>query len=229
MHHPMGPNLRRSCTMECMKDITNTMDRHLSLSILSSSSWVTVVVYVRCRPALSPMGGSRATLMDIWRSPIGNLGVISHVIHNRKASSISGVFDIRSSCCSINPIPKWQFCRISQVPAKNPFFCFSSAMISWPSPMDTLSVGNFFRFLASSSIIRVGSDPAESRYRMALRLEDSSRISAIMSVTGAVNFPPSWLWTYLFAAIHVRSSRIHLTKHSLKKLPRSFSCSNLSS
>merc|ERR1719174_242227 len=162
-HHPIGPNLRRSWTMECSNARTKQRIRHLSLSILSRTSCDTIVLYVRESPAFKPIGGSKVTLIAICSSPIGKRCVISQVIQRRKSSVISGVLPKISSWRSMKPIPKWQFWRMTQVPARNPFFIFSKATTSWPSPMETLSVGNFFFFLARSPIIEVGSDPAERR------------------------------------------------------------------
>merc|ERR1719253_906795 len=60
-HQPIGPNLRRSCTMECMKASAKQRIRHFSWSILSRTSCDTIVEYVRCIPALRHMGGSSVT------------------------------------------------------------------------------------------------------------------------------------------------------------------------
>mmetsp|Transcript_1338 Transcript_1338/g.3859 ORF Transcript_1338/g.3859 Transcript_1338/m.3859 type:complete len:223 (-) Transcript_1338:6240-6908(-) len=173
-HQPMGPNLRRSCTTLWRKACVNTKVRHFSWSIWSSSSCDTIVEYVRAMPALSPAGGSRVTLMQIWSSPMGKRGVISHVIHKRNASSISGVLRITSSSSFMYPMPKCEFCKTTQPPVKNALLFFSRATFSWPSPMETLSVGYFFFFLANSSIENDGSLPAVSRYNTGLRFDDSS-------------------------------------------------------
>ena len=55
--------------------------------------------------------------------------------------------------------------------------------------MDTFIVLIFF-FLANSSIALVGSAPAERRYKIGLLGVDSSQISVIVSVTGAVYSSP---------------------------------------
>jgi len=71
-------------------------------------------------------------------------------------------------------MPKCEFCRITQPPVRNAALFFSRATFSWPSPMETLSVGNFFFFFANSSIENVGSLPAVSKYKIGLRHVDSS-------------------------------------------------------
>jgi hypothetical protein len=59
--------------------------------------------------------------------------------------------------------------------------------------MDTFSQGNFFFFLASSSMEEVGSAPADSKKRMGSYAEDSYQIPSIGYEIGSVNSLPSAL------------------------------------
>merc|ERR1719191_2464604 len=117
-HQPIGPNFLRSWTTLCKNDCTYTRVLHLGWSILSSNSWLTIVVYVRERPAFRPAGGSNVTLIAICNRPIGKRSVISHVIQRRKSSSISGVLVSTSSNSFMYPMPRWQFCRITHPPVR---------------------------------------------------------------------------------------------------------------
>merc|ERR1719181_1876709 len=79
-HQPSAPNLRRSCTHECMKHSAKSSCRHCSVSTRSSRSWSISVVYERRMPARRPAGGSFVTLVDICSSPSGNSLLGRHVM-----------------------------------------------------------------------------------------------------------------------------------------------------
>lgn len=102
------------------------------------------------------------------------------------------------------------------------------ATSSWPSPMDTFSQGNFFFFLASSSIEEVGSAPAERRNKTGSSLELSCQMESMGYEMGAVNSLPTTALMNCVAATSVRSSRSDLTKHKEMKDPISFSAEILS-
>jgi hypothetical protein len=65
------------------------------------------------------------------------------------------------------------------------------ATSSYPSPIDTFSHGNFFFFLANSSIADVGSAPALNRNNIGSNLELSYHIVSIGYEIGSVNAFPS--------------------------------------
>ena len=69
---------------------------------------------------------------------------------------------------------------MSQNPDKNPSLILLSAITSYPSPIDTLSVGCFF-FLANSSILLVRSAPDDRKYKIGTRLFDSSHMDSVPS------------------------------------------------
>ena len=88
MLKPSGPNLRRSCTMVCMKQSAYSMLFHCGCVTASSMSWFTQA-YDALSPARTPAGASLVTLMDIWSRPMGNLGCGSVVIHSWKPGWMS--------------------------------------------------------------------------------------------------------------------------------------------
>jgi len=113
-----------------------------------------MVVNVLKRPALKPLGASSVTLMEFCRRVRGKELIGSQVIHSLKSSwmncSLSGCrIDIMSS---MRPMPKWQFCRMTQLPLAKASYKAARATFSYPSPMDTFMV-TFFFFLASSSMV----------------------------------------------------------------------------
>merc|ERR1719502_1415329 len=87
MQKPRGPNLRRSCTIVCMKQSANSMGRHSSRLTASSQS-VSIQLYDLRSPALIPDGGSSVILIEIWSKPIGKAGCGSEVIQSRNLGSI---------------------------------------------------------------------------------------------------------------------------------------------
>jgi len=76
-----------------------------------------MVAKVLTKPAWIPFGGSLVTLIVFYKRPRGNLGVASQVIQSLKSSWIGVSGLIISSILFINPRPRWQFYKITQVPA----------------------------------------------------------------------------------------------------------------
>ena len=95
------------------------------------------------------------------------------------------------SISSINLRPKWQFYRITHPPSLALSSIAFLANLSYPSPIETFSVGNFFFFLANSSMLEVGSAPADKRNKTGSICVDSSRILSIGYDKGSVNAFPS--------------------------------------
>jgi hypothetical protein len=75
----------------------------------------------------------------------------------------------------MNSSDRWQLLRTTHFPEINPFFIISRAGLSISSPIETLPVGYYFFLLAKSSILLVGSAPAESKKRIGLLGSDSSQ------------------------------------------------------
>lgn len=138
---------------------------------------------VLCKPALIPLGGSLVTFNVFYNKPNGKLGFSSQVIQSLNSScngnlGASGLI-ILVSISSIYFRPKWQFCKIIHPPCSAHFSIYLLATISYPSPIDTLSQGNFFFFLANSSMVVVGSAPADNKYNTGSKFLESLQISSI--------------------------------------------------
>jgi hypothetical protein len=89
--------------------------------------------------------------------------------------------------------------------------------------MDTFSQGNFFFFLANSSIELVGSAPADNKNNTGSKLEDSAHIVSIGYDMGSVNSLPKAAPINYYVATSVLSSRKDRTKQSVMNAPNSFS------
>jgi len=76
--------------------------------------------------------------------------------------------------------PKWQFYKTIQAPLTEPSSIAFLATFSYPSPIDTLSQGYFFFFLAKSSIEDVGSAPADSKNNTGSKNVLSAQILSIV-------------------------------------------------
>jgi hypothetical protein len=83
--------------------------------------------------------------------------------------------------------PKWQFCKITHPPETMHSSITALAFFSYPSPIDTFLVGNFFFFLASSSIVDVGSDPGLNNIKTGVNLSLAAQIVSIGYDIGLVN------------------------------------------
>lgn len=127
------------------------------------------------------------------------------------------------SISAINPRPRWQFYKITQDPDKNPSLILLSAITYYPSPIETLSVGCFFFFLANSSILFVGSAPDESKYRIGTLLFDSYHMDSVLSVTGFVYSEDRIVLINSDVKITVLSSLKHLINDKWINFPISFS------
>mmetsp|Transcript_17160 Transcript_17160/g.65017 ORF Transcript_17160/g.65017 Transcript_17160/m.65017 type:complete len:220 (+) Transcript_17160:1373-2032(+) len=186
MHQPSEPNLRRSCTTAWRKQSDHTSWRHVDPSMRSRRSWSTVVEYDRMRLAESPAGGSFVTLVDICRSPSGNLGSGRAVMKKRKSGWMLSRTDAsQPSISPMRPRPSSQFCSSTQVPLTMPACRARFATTSWPWPMDTVASVVFF-FLHSVSMASVGSAPVDSKKMTGVRQSIVSAISGMVSVTGSV-------------------------------------------
>mmetsp|Transcript_25027 Transcript_25027/g.54624 ORF Transcript_25027/g.54624 Transcript_25027/m.54624 type:complete len:202 (+) Transcript_25027:1711-2316(+) len=174
---PSGPNLRRSCTIVCMKQSEKSITRHCGCVFESSMSWL-IQAYEPLRPALMPAGASLVTLIDICSSPIGNLGCGSAVIHKRKESTISASSLISHCSTSImKPMPRWQFWSTTQSPEAMAVDNSLRAAGSCPWPSEIIRTWRL-RFLARSQIRLVGSEPMESSAMMGTRSLASSTVTA---------------------------------------------------
>lgn len=66
----------------------------------------------------------------------------------------------------MNLRPKWQFYNTTQPPVWKHSYMTAKALTSYPSPIETAFKGYFFFFLANSSILAVGSEPADNKKRI---------------------------------------------------------------
>ena len=82
MLKPSGPNLRRSCTMVCMKASAKSIVFHFGSLTESSMSWLSHV-YVLRTPSMMPAGASFVNLIESCSSAMGKSGLGSAVIHRR--------------------------------------------------------------------------------------------------------------------------------------------------
>lgn len=124
--------------------------------------------------------------------------------------------------------PKWQFWSTTQPPETNYSYITAIAFTSYPSPIDTAFNGYFFFFLANSSIVEVGSEPADSKYKRGSKVDDDYQTLSIGYEIGDVNSLPKIYRIKLELETNVLSSLIHLTKLTYNNDPISFSAKILS-
>mmetsp|Transcript_35722 Transcript_35722/g.93795 ORF Transcript_35722/g.93795 Transcript_35722/m.93795 type:complete len:213 (-) Transcript_35722:2170-2808(-) len=184
MLKPSAPNLRRSCTIVCIKASAKSIVFHLGSVTESSMSWLSHV-YVLRTPSMMPAGASFVNLIESCSMPIGNSGCGSAVTHSRKAgrmqpglaSSILGSPLTHSMHSPMKLRPRWQFCSSTQRPSAMPIASSRRAAGSWPWPIEIDST-RFLRFLARSWILPVGSEPVERMVIIGTKHEASSCTAA---------------------------------------------------
>mmetsp|Transcript_120667 Transcript_120667/g.385246 ORF Transcript_120667/g.385246 Transcript_120667/m.385246 type:complete len:241 (+) Transcript_120667:1647-2369(+) len=220
MFHPMGPNLRRSCTTAWKKQ--NPKSKGLKTSgfkdCLKTSSVITE--YDRNKFARRPEGGSFVILTPFCRTCTGKVFAGMEVNHNLKLFDMfSGLScSTRASKLDIQDSMRWQLDSSTQPPVPWAFSIIFVAFGPWPWPRE-IDSKRFSRpsFSANLMTSATGSVPGERMKISGVVFTESAKDFAMSKVGGSTNFCPIWSEMKVMTAAPKQSMRIARMKQSFSK------------
>ena len=190
--HPIGPNLRRSCTIAWKKQSEKKNDLNNSGLEHASNSSSFKLSYCLCKFNFNPFGGSIVILIEFFKTFILNLFEDIEVSHNLKLTSRVGLFcnfSISSSNLGMKLIAKWQFCNNIHPPFNFVSSILDIATLSIDLPKETNST---FLPIESANCWKsfLGSDPVDKTNNKGILLVESSKDFNKLNDGGSVySFP----------------------------------------